>query len=83
VRLRYGLLTCLSGTLYYSDISVQRQIFAPHLDVDELPAQIYLQSIHNIVIERGWLRLRLEWGDNVKLFWKNGEGIYNQLDPDH
>lgn len=44
-------------------------------------AHVFLKSIYNITIERGWLRVRLTWGDNVKLFWKAGEGIYNPTIP--
>ncbi|KAG1748682.1 hypothetical protein EDB19DRAFT_1905026 [Suillus lakei] len=38
-------------------------------------------SVHNITIERGWLRVRVQWGDNVKVFWEAGEEIYNDMDP--
>lgn len=55
------------------------------MDLTELPAHIYLRSVHNISIERSWLRLRLEWGDNAVLAFEKGkdEGIYNQHDPEH
>jgi hypothetical protein len=46
-----------------------------------LPAHRFLKSIHNITIERGWLRVRVQWGDNVKVFWEAGEEIYNDMDP--
>jgi hypothetical protein len=53
------------------------------LDLDELPAHVFLKSLHNITIERGWLRLRLQWGDNVKVFWEAGSEIYNRTNPHH
>ncbi len=45
-------------------------------------AHRYLKSIYNITIERGWLRLRIEWGDNVRIFWEAGEGVFNPLNAD-
>ena len=58
-----------------------REIFADHLSITELPAHRFLKSIHNITIERGWLRLRLQWGDNVKLFWEAGADVMLSQTP--
>jgi hypothetical protein len=58
------------------------EAFAANLDINELPAHRFLQSIYNITIERGWLRLRLQWGDNVKVYWDIGIGVYNPSNPD-
>ncbi|KAF8445060.1 hypothetical protein L210DRAFT_3611184 [Boletus edulis BED1] len=60
-----------------------REIFHPEYDNVELPAHVYLRSVHNIAIERSWLRLRLDWGDNVILFFNKGieDGLYNPNDP--
>ncbi|KAG2340669.1 hypothetical protein BDR05DRAFT_950211 [Suillus weaverae] len=44
-----------------------REFFSPNLSTDELPAHQFLKSVHNITIERGWLHVQLQWGDNVKL----------------
>ncbi|KZP06766.1 hypothetical protein FIBSPDRAFT_914630 [Athelia psychrophila] len=65
----------------YGFANALRELFASHLPIDELPAHRFLKSIHNITIERGWLRLRIQWGDNVKVFWEAGAGIYNASDP--
>ncbi|EIN04921.1 hypothetical protein PUNSTDRAFT_116208 [Punctularia strigosozonata HHB-11173 SS5] len=32
----------------------------------------------NTTIEHGWLRLRLQWGDNVKEVWEKGRLIYDE-----
>ncbi|KAF9526781.1 hypothetical protein CPB83DRAFT_769617, partial [Crepidotus variabilis] len=45
------------------------------------PAYIMLQSIQNIVIERGWLWLQLQWDANIKIFWEAGVGKYNPSNP--
>jgi hypothetical protein len=65
--------------------SVFREILHPDIDLTELPAHIYLRSVHNISIERSWLRLRLEWGDNAVLAFEKGkdEGVYNPENPEH
>ena len=60
-----------------------REYFSPNLDIDELPAHVFLKSLHNITIERGWLRLRLQWGDNVKVFWAAGSEVYNPTNRHH
>lgn len=62
----------------------RRSIFYPEYDIGELAARVYLRSVHNISIERSWLRLRLDWGDNVALFFNKGieDGIYNDNDED-
>ncbi|KAJ3871314.1 hypothetical protein F5051DRAFT_463809 [Lentinula edodes] len=67
----------------YGFANALREEFASDLPIDILPAHKFLQSIHNITIERGWLRLRLDWGENVKIFWDAGAGIYNASDPKH
>ena len=69
--------------MWFEPFLVSREIFADHLSIAELPAHRYLRSIHNITIERGWLRLRLQWGDNVKAFWEAGADIYVESNPDH
>jgi hypothetical protein len=35
-------------------------------------------------VERSWLRLHLDWGDNVMTFFKQGieDGHYNPQDPE-
>ena len=62
-----------------------RQIFHPEFALDELPAHIYLRSIHNITMEQSWLRLRLDLGDNaVEFFYKGIEdGKYNPDNAQH
>ncbi|KIK32618.1 hypothetical protein CY34DRAFT_18913 [Suillus luteus UH-Slu-Lm8-n1] len=65
----------------YGFATALREIFSPNLSTDELPAHRFLKSVHNITIERGWLRVRVQWGDNVKVFWEAGEEIYNDMDP--
>lgn len=60
------------------------EYFSPQLDLVEVgPAHRFLKSIYNITIERGWLRLRLHWGDNVRVYWAAGQGIYNDSIPEH
>jgi hypothetical protein len=58
-------------------------MFSPDIPIDEVPAYRFLNSVNNIVIERGWFRFRVQWGDNLVVFWQAGEGIFNPLDPDH
>jgi hypothetical protein len=59
-------------------------MFHSDISIAELPAHRYLRSVHNIVIERSWLRLRLEFGDNAVKAFKRGEaeGLYNPDDPE-
>ncbi|KAM5544110.1 hypothetical protein V8D89_002296 [Ganoderma adspersum] len=72
------LCRCVTAT----DVSI-REAFSPNLPPAELPAHLFLPSIHNTTIERGWLQLRLSWGDDVHVFWAAGEGIYFEDDPEH
>ena len=60
-----------------------REIFHPELSTTELPAHCYQRSIHNIVVERGWLCLRLVFGDTAVIAFHKGkeDGIYNPDDP--
>ncbi|KIJ48438.1 hypothetical protein M422DRAFT_247775 [Sphaerobolus stellatus SS14] len=60
--------------------NILREIFSPELVDGEIPAHRFLRSVTNITIERGWLQLRLQWGDNVKVYWEAGHGIYNEAD---
>ena len=54
-------------------------------DSNELPAHVFLHSVHNVSIERSWLRLRLEVGDNAVIAFEKGieDGIYRVSDPAH
>ncbi|KAG1876215.1 hypothetical protein F4604DRAFT_1581135 [Suillus subluteus] len=75
---------CGSETMeIYGFANALREYFSPHLSLNELPAHKFLKSVHNTTIERGWLHLRLQWGDNVKVFWEAGRGMYNEMDPRH
>jgi hypothetical protein len=77
--MRYGLFSasCIQVLLTYS----LREAFSPDLPVSVLPAHLFVKSIHNTTIERGWLRMRLQWGDNVIVFWEAGSDRYNSTDP--
>ena len=79
--LRYVLTGCYFSYSYRSC----REYFAPNIDREDVPAHRFLRSVHNIVIERGWLRLRSVWGDNVYLEFIKGveDGTYNEDDPVH
>lgn len=69
----------LSSYFHYSEI------FHPDFDTDVVPAHVYLRSVHNISIERSWLRLRCEVGDNAVIVFQQGEadGFYKPHDKDH
>ena len=66
--------------IYYS-----RDFFHPDIDSNDVPAHRFLRSVHNIVIERGWLRLRSLWGDNVYLEYMKGieAGLYDENNEVH
>ncbi|GJJ10097.1 hypothetical protein Clacol_004323 [Clathrus columnatus] len=64
-------------------VNTLRETFAPHLGEDAPPAHQFLRSVNNITIERGWLQLRLQWGNNVKIYWEAREGIYHPQDLKH
>lgn len=79
-------LRCVTQSLtcqHISRLTHRSMIFHPDFDLTELPAHMYVRSIHNISIERSWLRLRLDWGDNMVIFFKKGieDGMYNPDDP--
>ncbi|KIK73679.1 hypothetical protein PAXRUDRAFT_177767, partial [Paxillus rubicundulus Ve08.2h10] len=67
-------------TQVYGFVNALREHFSPHISTDELPAHWFLQSVNNITIECGWLQLRLQWGDNIKVFWEAGCDVYNDMD---
>ncbi|KAF8224364.1 hypothetical protein L208DRAFT_1381107 [Tricholoma matsutake] len=72
----YGLVNALQFVFQIS-------IFYPEYDLEELPAHIYHQSVHNISIEQQWLRLRMDWGNTVILDFNKGimDGLYNSQNP--
>ena len=89
----YGLVNALRFVLSLSIHLLSKsvlnllisEIFHPDFDLAELPAHVYLHSMHNISIERSWLHLHLDLGDNAVLVFEKGkdEGIYNPDDPQH
>ncbi|KAJ6505041.1 hypothetical protein C8R45DRAFT_1051009 [Mycena sanguinolenta] len=71
-------------TLLYGIVNVIRDMFHPVLSEAGIQAHNYLRSVHNISVERTWLRLRLEFGDNAVLNFRQGiEDLkYDADDPD-
>jgi len=66
-------------------IYFRSQIFFSQYDLKELPAHIYLQSVHNISIEWSWRHLCVDFGDNTVLEYWKGEhsGIFRFDIPLH
>ncbi len=83
LALRFVLIRLLY--FHVSRFMHSRQIYYLDYDNSELPAHIYLWSVHNISIERSWLRLRLEFGINAVLHFQRGqeEGLYLSHDDQH
>ncbi|KAF7346248.1 hypothetical protein MSAN_01851900 [Mycena sanguinolenta] len=72
-------------TLLYGIVNAIRDIWHPELAEAGIRAHNYLRSVHNITVERTWLRLRLEFGDAAVLVFNKGieDLVYNKDDPDH
>ena len=62
-----------------------RLAFHPDIDLEEIPAYNYVRSVHNISVECSWLCLRLDFGDNVVMFFNKGikDHIYNSDNAEH
>ncbi len=77
----YYLCWCISIHIN----NMYREMYAGELPIDELPAHVFVKSIRNITIERGWYRLWINFDNNVKSFFFQGEdqGIYNKMNPQH
>lgn len=62
-------------------------MFHPEYTSEELPAHVYLRSVHNISIERSWLRLRMEFGNTAVTRFNEGlaevGGPYNSNNSCH
>ncbi|KAJ6632401.1 hypothetical protein B0H10DRAFT_2159630 [Mycena sp. CBHHK59/15] len=69
-------------TVLYGIVNTLRKTFHPDIDSEELPPHMYLRSVHNISIERQWLRLRLDFGDSSVLNFNQGiaDGKYRSSD---
>jgi hypothetical protein len=67
----------------HADFLVVSEILHPEYCSNELPAHVFLRSVHNVTIERSWLRLRMGLGDNAIEWFERGinEGVYDQHDP--
>ena len=76
------VISCISMVTHWQCL-MTREYFSPHLDREQLVAHMFLKSVHNITIEKGWLRVRLQWGENVKIFWDAGSDIYNSTNNHH
>ncbi|KAF7362207.1 hypothetical protein MVEN_00566900 [Mycena venus] len=72
-------------TLLYGIVNAIRDMFHPGLKEAQIQAHNYLRSVHNIAVERTWLRLRLEFGDTAVLNFNQGiaDLKYDNADPDH
>ncbi|KAJ6515066.1 hypothetical protein C8R47DRAFT_1206416 [Mycena vitilis] len=71
-------------TLLYGIVNAIRDIFHPALAEEGVRAHTYLRSVHNISVERSWLRMRLDFGDTAVLNFYQGvrDGKYDCDDPD-
>lgn len=89
--MQYGLANALryvyilTGFWHKSNSSSSSELFGPDFDSEESPAHRFLRSVHDIVIERGWFRLRIRWGDNMVIFFNRGieTGVYHQDNIQH
>ncbi|KAG6836604.1 hypothetical protein H0H93_006154 [Arthromyces matolae] len=72
-------------TLLHGLQNALREIFHGDVDLRELPAHVYLRSVHNIVIERSWGHLQLDWGKTAVEVFERGqaEGWYDENDENH
>ncbi|KAJ7816284.1 hypothetical protein B0H14DRAFT_3744049 [Mycena olivaceomarginata] len=72
-------------TLLYGIVNAIRDMFHPGLGEAQIQAHNYLRSVHNIAVERTWLRLRLDFGDTAVLNFNQGVADlkYNSDDPGH
>ncbi|KIJ56239.1 hypothetical protein M422DRAFT_239453 [Sphaerobolus stellatus SS14] len=65
--------------------NILREVFSLELLGQETPAHRLLYSVNNITIERGWLQLCLQWGDNIhtNIQWLWPKLIQQELDELH
>ncbi|KAJ7833023.1 hypothetical protein B0H14DRAFT_3087727 [Mycena olivaceomarginata] len=72
-------------TLLYGIVNAIRDMFHPGLKEAQIQAHNYLWNVHNITVERTWLRLRLEFRDTTVLNFNQGiaDLKYHNADPDH
>ncbi|KAF9523980.1 hypothetical protein CPB83DRAFT_877814 [Crepidotus variabilis] len=70
-------------TMWHGIANALREFFHSDIDIAELAAHNYMKSIHNILSERSWLRLRLVFVDNAVAVFERGvaEGIYDPIIP--
>jgi len=73
------------GYIAPSFIAFGRRAYHPDIDADIIRAHEYVRSVHNISVERSWLRLRLDWGNNAVEVFHEGihQGIYQPTDEHH
>lgn len=81
--IRCVIFTELMG--YRTHNYVNSDMFHPGLSEAQIQAHNYLRSVHNIAVERTWLRLRLDFGDTAVLNFNQGVADlkYNSDDLDH
>ncbi|KAJ7190707.1 hypothetical protein GGX14DRAFT_407784 [Mycena pura] len=73
-------------TLLYGAVNALRERFHPELTAQGInPAHVYVRSVHNVSVERTWLRLRKELGNTVLLDYMAGvnDGVYSDDDAEH
>ena len=85
----YGIMNalrcvaCLPSMLQLANRIIREQ-FHPEYIADELPAHVYLRSIHNTPIERTWRAFHVGLGDNaIKAYQSEADrGMYNPEDAE-
>ncbi|KZT13141.1 uncharacterized protein LAESUDRAFT_690342 [Laetiporus sulphureus 93-53] len=84
IPLQFTTVCGSETTALHGLVDALRSISHEELDNQQLPADVYLRSVHNITIEHSWLRLRLDFGDNAVTHFNRGlqDGIYNAEDPE-
>jgi len=71
------------NTIIYGLVNALKDAFGPHGDPSEKPAHLFLRSVHNIVIEQGWLDFRQNIGHKFPHFCGAGAGVYEEDNPVH
>ncbi|KAJ2936126.1 hypothetical protein H1R20_g967, partial [Candolleomyces eurysporus] len=68
-------------TLIYGLANALAEIERVPMEDPNISAHRFLKSVRNITIERGWVSLRMNVVENIRMCWNAGAHLVNRADP--
>lgn len=83
--MRFSSRSILKPGLISRKLSFCRALFFPKEGAVESPLDSFMESVEQIVVDKGWFGFSVGWGDNIVTFFESGvtRGVYHPDNQEH